>query len=501
MSTVPHRLSNKYTDHDFRRRQKTHRRNRDMTRSTGRSLSQSPKTGRLSRSQLLETLSLQIDDEERAAKSLFFSFDLPDSASDDIYERIQNNGTLDYSSPESQVQSPAIQTSRNAQHTSLTASINNDPASDLPFCGKIKEYYLLTPVRKRYFPKLSPETLKILLSTPPLRENTPDYNSAIEDPTSSAADTSLEMPGGLVSLDNELDQYPEVSTIVGKNTVGIVSAWRADASLKSASQVDPGYPLTPPPSSRLPDVKSFSPTHIESESSFSPRYHHCAISQTVGHAYRSREDICSVISPESSNPKTNRGSHHLHKNTSSNPYASDHIQCSNMQSDTAAFRGQAHGSLSFSAVQNYQRVIDELRQTDNRSFALESTDALTSGPGMATILDASVYASDTSIFTSDELDHTDRALERILNVKSLPTSSESSYFCPPERPKYLDNDPAAIQDHLESESSLTNEFITLLLQQAATEEKQVVELRSLAARLEHMALQRRRLATLIGTSS
>ncbi|OSC99184.1 hypothetical protein PYCCODRAFT_1518179 [Trametes coccinea BRFM310] len=340
-----------------------------------------------------------------------------------------------------------------------------------------KNQYLLTPIRTKIFPKVSPGVLRNLLSTPSLRAFTPDQSILPED--ASLLGSPLQ---GLFG--KSYDAVPDSSCGTGDALVSVAPGHNPPAAIlcRPATVLPP----SPPPSAEFPALEHFPLSSSEAESS--PRsalhYHDSKRaepfvdprrSSSQGHRSPFPELIPSGLRAAPCSPLlTTRPV----VDESSPPLSSVPQGRGGRTLDP---RRHAHSGLAFGVVRDFQRVLDELQ-----GLGLESsiaTDALDS-PNRFDLRPLHVASGAQAIHRKDGA------------LRSLTVDTRGGKLLGPFDNASLTRPPGFSRSSTSS-SELETEFVCLLLSQASEEETQAEQLRAIADRLDDIARDRKHLAEVI----
>lgn len=455
------------------------------------------KGGGASRDVLLGKLVDSVTGEDEAIQSLLHTFGLDDE---------HNSAAQDWMS----------QVDRSKPRPSTKTTVNEPWADSLGIMDK--NQYLLTPIRTRLFPKASPGVLRNILRTPSLRAFTPDQSVLPED-------SSLLGPPLQSMIDAALAEAAE-SWIRSKDTCDSDDLLANDQS--AAFPPCPGSRFllpSPPPSTELPSLESFCPPGPAAESS--PANHlefHDAKrrspsldsrrSSSQGRRSPFLELIPSGLRAVPCRPllNTRPAVHDKSPALSSVPTA--------RAARASDRRGaeHAHRGLAFGVVRDFQRVLDELQglghnasaSVDDRSDAEPFAVAQAPSPS----LDANTASRDL---------HCGAPARRPFDTSMAATQAQRAPLtdrkdAPPRHPA-PDSFPSGgtLLGHMGDRSQayrrasqassapstpcngLEDEFISLLLSQAAEEEAQAELLRTIADRLGNIANRKRHLARTMTT--
>ncbi|KAI0676881.1 hypothetical protein C8Q78DRAFT_1065570 [Trametes maxima] len=378
---------------------------------------------------------------------------------------------------------------------------SNNPPSDDPWGHSFeitdKNQYLLTPIRMRLFPKASSGVLRNLLSTPSLRAFTPDQSVLPED--SSLLGSPLQ---GLVTTDFlPASVEPLSSRECPSDAEPAMVSGSATLPRRTSAFLLP----SPPPSAELPAVESFHPRTWQP----SPHRLHEHTDPSVDSRRSSRrpfpELIPSGLRAAPCSPLLTTRS--VVEDTSS-PLSSVTAARGPRPSDPwlHTYRG-----LAFGVVRDFQRVLNELQGLGHE----------TSTPGADTEKQAPSQPNRASSSPEDRsLNLQCRTSLRpigIYGAAALPTLSrsdgekkasgeDSSFNSPASGGRGLlgpGSGPPLGQMSIQpscapstSFSGLEDEFVGLLLDQAAEEEIQAKCLREIAEELHKIAQSKR---VLVGT--
>ncbi|KAI0650034.1 hypothetical protein C8Q79DRAFT_900682 [Trametes meyenii] len=460
-------------------RVRTRRRARSQEPPCAAAESHTPDTC-VSRGDLLHKLAGSITEERKAIESLLLTFGLDDD--------LATRGLL-----VSDIDRIRLRPSNNP--------LSNDAWGD-SFEITDKNQYLLTPIRMRLFPKASPGVLRNLLSTPSLRAFTPDQSILPED--SSLLGSPLQ---GLATTDFLPANVEPLSSRKGLPD--------AEPAMISGSATLPRRTSTfllpsPPPSAELPGVESFHPPNVAAESSpiaGLDRNESERTDPSVDNRGSSRRPFPELIpSGLRAAPCSPLLTTRSVVDDTSSPLSSVTAARGPRPSDPwmHTYRG-----LAFGVVRDFQRVLNELQGLGHE----------TSTPGADTEQQAppqSIRASSSPEDKSLNLQcRTSLRPIGIYGAAALPTLSrsdgekkasgaDSSFDRPVSGGRGLlgpGSGPPLRQMSAQpscapstSFSGLEDEFIGLLLGQAAEEETQARRLQEIAAELHKIAQSKRVLA-------
>ncbi|KAI0370261.1 hypothetical protein BV20DRAFT_1043982 [Pilatotrama ljubarskyi] len=363
-----------------------------------------------------------------------------------------------------------------------------------------KNQYLLTPIRKRIFPKASPSVLRNLLSTPSLRACTPDQSILPED------SSLLGSPLRTLLISDAPDSLGPQLRVKGAHETSPDEYVTASPCPTSRF-----FLPSPPMSTELPSLESFRLPSSRTESSpvdcldhhdtKRPEPSWDARRSSQGPRWPFSELIPSGLRAAPCSPLlTTRAVVH----DSSTPLSSVPTARAKRASDprTGQDRGLARG-----VVRDFQRVLDELQGLGHEGPASESDpmpSTLTHAPrpspetgpralGLQCGAPVGRPAADCASATSSSVRQPDWP-EAPLGLLSsdIPRSGRSP--AKPVDDRSLGH--ARIRDPPASTSfdSLEDEFTSLLLEQASEEETQAEQLRVVADQLDAVAKRKKRLA-------
>lgn len=400
-----------------------------------------------------------------------------------------------------------------------------------------KNDYLLTPIRKRLFPKASPSVLKNLLSTPSLRIFTPDVSGHLSD--TPLSDSSRETRGTAPPTENAYDLLARISPL----------------QLRS-SEVTPFHPSGPIPYLTSHSLPPSPPQSTELPSAVFPSQ----AGSEAGYSWSQQTPGTRLASPSPEPHAAPRGSSHARPHhdpfqdaISSSLRASP---CSPLVSRTAEGEGMPsesspylrpglcrpsdprllmHNHLAFGVVRDFQRVMDELQGLGPRNVGTECTESanelVASVPPSSPPREAApspvqnqamthTQAAGSLNATSSEQKRTTAAAARLLPSQGPDLEDGSAYhkneqrtikdFSSWARPLDLE-DCSSRRSAADSRSGLgvsslppsssfnglQEEFITLLSDQATEEEEHARRLRDMAEELQKLACWRRQLAEVV----
>ncbi|KDQ64791.1 hypothetical protein JAAARDRAFT_238052 [Jaapia argillacea MUCL 33604] len=408
-----------------------------------------------SRPELLHGLALDIRRGEESAETLFRAFDLS------ICDPVEGKSQAPPSIPTCISEMPG-----SGHHAEL--SRNPSTARETPYKVQ-KGSYLSTPLRKAYFPNLSPSILKILLRSPSIHFPSPDH---------SFGDTSFE--SGAVEDSFTRVAQPRASTPLFSKT--IPSRQTVTQASPNMAQEDIEMPLTPPPSVRIPDSRSTPafPQELAKTGSTSPKLSSPVQQRSLDLPSRHALDCSSFASPPC---------HGERKEPDAPVDLSTELTALVTSETVNELEGilQKNPSLRLtllepSALRYSLRVIRELkglqdnweeRRKDRMGASDDRCNTGEKRPCASPPFSSRIGSSQLSPETGF----------------SLPPNNETSYF-----DSSLNSSTYPLPILGDRSVTLQEEFAALLLAQAAEEERQAAELREIADRLLNMALTRRRLA-------
>ncbi|OJT13544.1 hypothetical protein TRAPUB_9898 [Trametes pubescens] len=457
------------------------------------------KGGGVSRDDLLGKIIHSVTGEEEAIQSLLHTFGLDDE---------HDLATQDWLS--------------RSERSNLKPRPSTNATIDEPWGDSLgildKNQYLLTPVRTRLFPKASPGVLKSILRTPSLRAFTPDQSILPED-------SSLLGPPLQNMIDAALAEAAECLART-KNACNSDDLLANDQSAAFPCPDSRFLLPSPPPSTELPSLESFCPPGPAAESSPASRleFHNAKRRSPSLDSRRSSQGrrspflelIPSGLRAAPCRPVlTTRPAVH----DKSPPLSSVPTARAARASDRRGAE-HAHCGLAFGVVRDFQRVLDELQglghnmstSVDDRSDAEPFPVTQAPSPSM----NASTASRDLQCgapTTRRPLDTSTAAATQ--TQRGLLTDRKDA---PPRQPA-PDSFPSGgtLLGHMSDRSlgyrrashassapsspcnGLEDEFISLLLSQAAEEETQAELLRTVADRLGNIADRKRHLARAMTT--
>ncbi|KAL7282126.1 hypothetical protein ACG7TL_003595 [Trametes sanguinea] len=363
-----------------------------------------------------------------------------------------------------------------------------------------KNQYLLTPIRTKIFPKVSPGVLRNLLSTPSLRAFTPDQSILPED--ASLLGSPLQ---GLFG--KSYDAVPDSSCGTGDALVSVAPGHNPPAAIlcRPATVLPP----SPPPSAEFPALEHFPLSSSEAESSPRSALHYhdskraepfvdSRRSSSQGHRSPFPELIPSGLRAAPCSPLlTTRP-----VVDESSPPLSPVPQ--GRGGRTLDPRRHAHSGLAFGVVRDFQRVLDELQglglESSIATDALDSPnrfDLAASGPGTLALQSGTFKLGRPTGATCEHIASGAQAIHRKDGaLRSLTVDTRGGKLLGPFDNASLTR-PPGISRSSTSSSELETEFVCLLLSQASEEETQAEQLRAIADRLDDIARDRKHLAEVI----
>ncbi|KAI0334749.1 hypothetical protein GY45DRAFT_1431258 [Cubamyces sp. BRFM 1775] len=367
-----------------------------------------------------------------------------------------------------------------------------------------KRQYLLTPIRTKIFPKVSPGVLRNLLNTPSLRALTPEQSILPEDASLLGSPLCRFTARGYNCSDAMLTSPVKD---VAPPTSEAATCSGLDADLCKA----PSFLPSPPPSTEIPSLVSFPLPNTSTGSTPAGLldHHNAKRAEPYGDARRSSsperrwpfpELIPSGLRAAPCSPLlTTRAV----GDESSPPLSSAAQGRGRRPTDP---RKHAHPGLAFGVVRNFQCVLDELQGLGHESshnandatsltglHASGSVNQVTEGLPWASEWRTHMYGLDDSQCEHHVL-ATDPAAKRrtsdspALRKVHLEATGNAT---PLDRSERTDLQTSASLDDLDSE------FLSLLLGKAAEEEACAEQLRALADRLDRLARGKKRLAEAI----
>jgi len=209
-------------------------------------------------------------------------------------------------------------------------------------------------------PKLSPQILKFILSTPPMRISTPDHLCEAEN-NSSVLDSD---PCSVISEELAMALINDASQVSKGDVEPMHSSKYNDNARQNSPKDAQMLPLTPPPSSHFPTVGSFH----QMDNIFSDN------------AIPSSPCARDRVLPTGNETSAQRTKHHVTTPVSimhpSQPYP---IQPSNSQEGqyspprsghahhTDSLQQHRHGEMSYAALRNFRLVINQLTYPERLS--------------------------------------------------------------------------------------------------------------------------------------
>ncbi|KAI4525004.1 hypothetical protein K525DRAFT_192612 [Schizophyllum commune Loenen D] len=338
----------------------------------------------------------------------------------------------------------------------------------------VKATYLSTPLRTKFFPRVSPTTLRLLLQSP---------STSVESPNSSISTDSSD-----VAIISVLGEAPHIQ---GFQTATISVADRAvleDMRVATPPSMFPkpvtkpqcpttAMPLTPPPTGELPSVARFpSPVQLplspESPNASGEPEYPC-----------NAPDISQNFSPPPTPPRAatrlpRRRPLTINVAAANSLNGSTPAAALRPFSETQPIPHAPHLSLlSPTAVSRFRRVIDEMRGVDEEVSVGKDQDEREDieSPWQADVFTSS--SADSSLdLTEDE---------------AAPASPTSPCAVPAHASRIASKSPSLIfEGHSKADARL-GELADLLEERAAKDEIQVEVLYRLAERIEAMAHARR----------
>ncbi|KAI0721861.1 hypothetical protein C8T65DRAFT_825437 [Cerioporus squamosus] len=476
----------------------------------------------LHRERLLELLSVTISQERERIQVLANTLDLDVSLDSSLHE---HGGVQHFSDSDGNTPDTTDSFRRRLWNFGEIASKND---------------YLLTPIRKRLFPKASPSVLRNLLSTPSLRISTPDVSGHLSDIPSS--DSSRQARRAAATTENAYNLLARVSPLQLRSPE--VTPFHPSDPIPYLTSHS--LPPSPPQSTELPSAAF--PTHSGSDAE-------CALSEQTPSTRLATPSPEPYAAPRGSSHARSR--HDLFPDTiSSNLRASP---CSPLVTRSAGGEGMPsesspylrpglcrpsdprllmHNHLAFGVVRDFQRVLDELQGLGPRNAvtgctvsAIEEVGLVppssppresvpSPDPRMQDQAIARSQAAASLLATSSREDNT-AAAARLLPSLGPDLEDGSAYdkheqrtikdFSSWERPLELgDCDSrrstagsrsgrgASSQPPTSSSiSGVQEEFVILLSDQASEEEVHARRLREMAEELQELACWRRQLAEVV----
>ncbi|KAL1717468.1 hypothetical protein EV715DRAFT_274166 [Schizophyllum commune] len=355
------------------------------------------------------------------------------------------------------------------RHDHLAADTTHSLSGSL-----VKATYLSTPLRTKFFPRVSPTTLRLLLQSP---------STSVESPNSSISTDSSD-----VAIISVLGEAPHIQ---GFQTATISVADRAvlqDMRVATPPSMFPKpvtkpqcpttvMPLTPPPTGELPSVAWFpSPVQLplspESPSaSDEPEYPFNA------------PDISQNFSPPPTPPRAvdclpRRRPLTINVAAANSLNGSTPAAALRPFSEAQPIPHAPHLSLlSPTAVSRFRRVIDEMRGVDEEVSVGKDQDAREDfgSPWLSDVFASS--SADSSLDLSED--------------EAAPASPTSSYAASMHASRIASKSPPLVLEGHSKADARLGELADLLEERAARSEDQVEVLYRLAERIKAMAQARR----------
>ncbi|KAI0637822.1 hypothetical protein C8Q77DRAFT_1275817 [Trametes polyzona] len=377
-----------------------------------------------------------------------------------------------------------------------------------------KNQYLLTPIRTRLFPKASPGVLRNLLNTPSLRAFTPDQSVLPEDSSLLGSPLQSSKPFSLPPID-----LPGPLTL---QDTGNPNSERGQHSAPRSHPPPASLLPSPPPSTELPSLEAFCARTSSSDLSASGGLDYRAATKRPEPSSDSRrssqgrrspfpELIPSGLRAAPCSPllTTRPVVHDSPPPLSSVPAA----RAANTR--TSDLRMHAHRELAFGVVRDFQRVLDELQGLGHGASAgIDHADTdrslVTDQAPSQSILGARV--AEATLASAARRGMQDKRVQDEPEPRPLRTDGQEA----PAGRYAADRFPSGgtLLGHMGdnalahgsllpasapsvSFTGLEDEFIELLMSQAAEEEAQAEQLRVVADRLSNIARRKKMLATAI----
>ncbi|OSX59207.1 hypothetical protein POSPLADRAFT_1059415 [Postia placenta MAD-698-R-SB12] len=417
-------------------------------------------------SELLEFITRKADQDKRTLMTLLDAHDLRSFHEDD---------NLDFHIISC---CQALRLGELSYPTRTSGGCMNEQKADLgssSFTGTLRDKYdyLSTPIRKEYFPKLSPQILKTILTTPPTRV-TPN--------------TTLELTSQCIGLDKDIyGSFPKQEVSGPGDDLSPANQGMAQAGclLREQQSYDDVplnifpfgmevLPLTPPPSGRLPVLDAF------------PHEDNAEASTQVAIEERTRVTTPpNPLSQAATRGPGDSGPPSAHVPTIfARADLSPPTTYNNNPAYLTATLQHAHGTLSPVALQNFRRVINELQGAG--CGRMDNFVRGTSSPRVGNGVRTSGCAPD-------------RAVAPMLVTDVFGILDADSTSCSHMKPDLVPSDHSspslsAVRSQTTGVASLDREFAALLADRATEDDILATAFATLASRFERSAKQRRQLA-------